>query len=303
MNIKKLQLILCAGGLVMGIDSALIAAITAQSPTKTDNKGKQSNGKTEAPKKNLSKKSQRNRKTYKQSKGDATILVTIDGGSATKKSPITNDLAKNFNLIYLESGALYRTISYVLIKHKLDPKPENTRKIEDFLKTVNWKVTVRNRYACFIVDGEILSDKELRSDQLNATVALYSSQFESVHNFCLKVARKVLDFVATDGFRGLIAEGRTCGTKTFPEADLKFWFNASAQAKIDFRLNEEKEVDDPLQRDTMDKASPFAPLKEPKYAIRIWTHNRSLADNIRLVSAFIEQKLDEKNELAQSKKE
>ncbi|MDR2371958.1 MAG: (d)CMP kinase [Puniceicoccales bacterium] len=305
MNAKKLQLILCVWGLVMGIDSALIAATTAQLPTKfpakTDNKGKQSNEAKAIKKSATSKKIKKNLR--KKSRGNAIILITIDGGSAAKKSPITKSLAEKINLIYLESGALYRTVSYVLLKHKLDPKPENERKIEDFLKTVSWKVTVRNRHACFIIDGEILSDKELRSDQLNATVALYSSQFESVHNFCLKMARKVLDFVVIDGFRGLIAEGRTCGTKTFPEADLKFWFNASAQAKIDFRLNEEKEVDDPLRRDTLDKASSFAPLKEPKGAIHIWTHNRSLEDNIRLVSAFIEQKLDEKNELAQSKKE
>jgi cytidylate kinase len=53
-----------------------------------------------------------------------------------------------------------------------------------------------------------------------------------------------------------------------------------------------------LKRDALDKASPFAPLRESEQAIRIWTHNRSLEENIRLVSAFVEQKIDEKNELA-----
>jgi cytidylate kinase len=311
MNAKKLQSILCVSGLFMGMGSTFVAATTAQLSAKTDNKGKQSDRKIEASQKNATSKisqknspktSKRKEKIHKRSKGNATIVVTIDGGSATKKSPITQGLAEKFNFIYMESGAIYRTVAYVLSKQGIDPKPENKQKIENFLRTVNWKVTVRNRHACCIVDGEILSDKELRSDQLNATVALYSSQFESVHNFCLKVARKLLDFVATDGFGGLIAEGRTCGTKTFPEADLKFWFNASAQAKVDFRLNEEKEKDDPLQRDILDKASSFAPLREPEGAIRIWTHNRSLKDNIFLVSAFIEQKLDEKNELAQLEK-
>jgi cytidylate kinase len=229
---------------------------------------------------------------------NATILVTVDGGSATKKSPISKSLAEKFNLIYLESGALYRTVAYVLLKHNLPPEAKNEQKIEDLLANIDWKVSTRNHQACFIIDGEFLSDKELRSDLLNATVASYSSQFESVHELCLKLAHRVVDYVAIEGCRGLIAEGRTCGTKAFPAADLKFWFIASDKAKIDFRRGEEKEMDDPLQRDIMDRNSPFAPLREPDDAIRVWTHHRSIEENIALTAAFIEQKLDEKNELA-----
>ncbi|MDR1907208.1 MAG: (d)CMP kinase, partial [Puniceicoccales bacterium] len=299
----KLQLIL-TGGFVLGLCNALIAVpVAPPSTSKAATENKKQSHKTEAPnaqRKNISptRPKTASKNSRKKPEQKEKILITIDGGSATKKSPIAKSLSEKFDFIYLESGAIYRTVAYVLSKHKIDPKPENKQKIEDFLKNAPWKVTIKNRHACFIVDGEILSDKELRSDQLNATVALYSSQFESVQNFCSKIARKALDYVESEGFKGLIAEGRTCGTKTFPEADLKFWFNASAEAKIDFRLGEEKEVDDPLKRDALDKASIFAPLKEPKNAVRIWTYNRSLAENIRLVSALIEQKLDEKNELA-----
>jgi cytidylate kinase len=299
MNTKKLQLIFCVGGLVMEIGNALAAATIAQSSVKTKSNGAQSNGKTKA--KNATSEIA-TQKFRKKSNPREPLVVTVDGGSAVGKSPITKDLSRKFNLIYVELGAIFRTVAFVLLKHGIDPKPENKQKIEDFLKTVSWKVTVRNRHACFIVDGEILSDKELRSDQLNATVALYSSQFESVHDFCLKVARTMLDFVKIDGFKGLIAEGRTCGTKIFPKADLKFWLEASKEAKINLRLNKEKEKDDPLQRDNLDKASPFAPLRKPEDAVRIWTHNRPLKGNIRLISAFIEQKFDEKDELAQSEK-
>jgi cytidylate kinase len=258
---------------------------------------KQNNGK----KKNSFPGSNSSPKNFnKKLKRNVKILVTIDGGSATKKSPITKSLSEKFNLIYLESGAIFRTVSHVLLRHKMEPKIENKQKIETFLNAVSWKVSVKNRHTCFVIDGEILSDKELRSPQLNATVALYSSQFESVQKFCQKVARKVIDYVEIENSGGLIAEGRTCGTKTFPEADLKFWFNASSDAKITFRLNEEKEIDDPLNRDALDKACTFAPLKEPENAIRVWTNNRSIPKNIYLLSAFIEQKLDEKNEFSKS---
>ncbi|MDR2812873.1 MAG: (d)CMP kinase [Puniceicoccales bacterium] len=295
MNAKNLQLILCMGGFVLEMGAVAATATqlsdqTAQTLVATDNAKKLSNGKNPAS----TRKGKQSRKKLKQNE---PILITIDGGSATKKSPIAKSLAEKFNLIYVESGAIYRTIAHVLLKHNLEPRPENKQKIEDFLKNVPWKVVIKNRYACFIVDNEILSDKELRSESLNATVALYASQFESVHDFGLKIARKALDYIRTDGFDGIIAEGRTCGTKTFPEADLKFWFSASAKAKIDFRLGEEKEVDDPLKRDELDKASPFAPLTEPEGAIHIWTHSRSLADNIHLISAFVEQKIDEKTNL------
>ncbi|MDR1591207.1 MAG: (d)CMP kinase [Puniceicoccales bacterium] len=290
---KKLQLIVYIGGLTMSMGSVLVAASTTlQAPTTNSKNTSNKHSKStifRTNKKNLHKKLKRN----------AIILVTIDGGSATKKSPIAKSLAEKFDLIYVESGAIYRTVAHVLLKHKMKPELKNKQKIEDFLKNVNWKITIRNRHACFVVDGEFLSDKELRSAQLNTTVASYASQFESVHNFCLKLARKSLDYIEIEGFKGVIAEGRTCGTKTFPEADLKFWFNTSKEAKIDFRLKKEKEVDDPLQRDALDGTSPFAPLRKPNGAICIWTHNRSIAKNIRLASAFIEQKLDEKNELTQ----
>ncbi|MDR3317542.1 MAG: (d)CMP kinase [Puniceicoccales bacterium] len=237
-----------------------------------------------------------------ESKQSEKILVTIDGGSATKKSPVAKSISEKMNFIYFETGAIYRTVAYVLAKHRLKPKIENKYKIEEFLRNVSWKTCIKNRYACFIIDGEMLSDKELRSDELNATVAVYASLFESVHTFCYKVARATLPYIQSEDLAGLIAEGRTCGTQYFPEADLKFWFNASAAAKVAFRLNEEKEVDDPLKRDELDKNQLFFPLKEPGGAVRIWTHNRSLPENICLVSAFVEQKIDEKNELAKLKK-
>jgi cytidylate kinase len=238
-----------------------------------------------------------NESSAKQSEKNTKILVTIDGGSATKKSPIAKGLSEKFNLLYLETGAIYRTIAHVLAKHKLEAQEENKQKIEEFLKNVPWKISIKNRYACFIIDGEILSDRELRSEMLNATVAVYAHLFESIHNFCLKLARTTLDYIESEGLAGVVAEGRTCGTQCFPKADLKFWFNASPEAKIAFRSVEEKEIDDPLKRDILDKTNPFSPLKEPENAIRIWTNNRPIPENIQLTSAFVEQKRDEKNEL------
>ncbi|MDR2806939.1 MAG: (d)CMP kinase [Puniceicoccales bacterium] len=285
----------------MTISDAEINLPNTDTKTKTQTHAHPQNGTSSSEKHGRFPKGKR-RKFHQQGnkkiKRNVKIVVTIDGGSATKKSPIAKSLSRKFDLIYLETGAIYRTIAYVLRKHKMEPKAENKQKIEKFLSDVSWKILIKNNHACFVIDGEILSDKELRSNQLNADVAVYANLFESIHTLCLKIARKTLDHIAIEKLNGLIAEGRTCGTQCFPEADLKFWFNASSEAKVDFRLKKEGEVDDPLKRDELDKNCPFAPLKEPENAVRIWTHNRSISRNINLVASFIEQRFDEKSELA-----
>jgi cytidylate kinase len=225
-------------------------------------------------------------------KKSAKIIVTIDGGAATNKSPIASSLAKSFDLVYLEMGNLYRTIANVLTQRKLESQEENKQKIEEFLNNISWKTTVKKRQVCFVVDGEIFSDRELHSKSNNIIVSVYAYLFESIHHFCYKVARSILHHVEEENYSGLIAEGRTCGTLFFPEADLKFYLNM-AHRKQKFKPGNW------VQADTLDQARPFFPLKKEENAIPIWVHKRSSKDNSQILAAFIEQKLDEKNELAQ----
>jgi cytidylate kinase len=222
------------------------------------------------------------------------MIVTIDGGSATKKSPISRAIAKKFDLLYLETGAIYRTVTYALMKAGIEPEIGNKRRADKFLAKAKFKCFVQDGIVQFSVNDIHLSAKEMRSKEINGNVAKYSSTFKSVSDFCTKCALDVLNSREFAEHKGLIAEGRTCGIILFPDADLKFWFIALESAKLDFRLNIEKEEDNPVERDELDSKRAFYPMTEPENAIVVWTSSRVMEANIALVAAFVEQKLDVK---------
>ncbi|MDR2628620.1 MAG: (d)CMP kinase [Puniceicoccales bacterium] len=225
---------------------------------------------------------------------DDKILVTIDGGSATKKSPISRALAKKFNLVYIETGALYRTIAYVLVQAGIMPEPKNENKIDEFLENARCEYLLEDRKVKFSINGVCLTAKELRTGDINVSVAKYSSLFESISDFCIKCIQEIMDLKEVQKFNGIVAEGRTCGSYIFPKADVKFWLVATDSAKMNFRLNVEKEIDNPIERDKLDFSRAFYPVVKPKYAVEVWTSSRSMEENIALISAFVEQKLDVK---------
>jgi cytidylate kinase len=222
----------------------------------------------------------------------AKTVVTIDGGSATKKSPIARAISKKFNLLYLETGAIYRTVTYVLMQAGIEPAIGDEEKVNKFLAKAKSECFVEDGIVQFIVNGVHLDARELRSREINANVAKYTSTFRSIHDFCTKCALEVLNLKEFAERNGVVAEGRTCGIFLFPDADVKFWFVAPASAKLDFRLNIEKESDDPIERDKLDSSRAFYAMSKPEEAITIWTSSRMMEENIAMVSAFVEQKQD-----------
>lgn len=222
------------------------------------------------------------------------IIITIDGGSATKKSPISQAIAERFNLVYFETGALYRTVVDALIRADIEPSADDEERVAEFLDNSKFEMYLEGRTVRFAINDVYLTPHDLRSKEINSKVAEYSSSLKSISDFCISRAREIADLREFSAFDGIIAEGRTCGVYVYPDADLKFWFYATDDAKLDFRLNVEKESDDPLRRDRLDFAREFYPMVCPENAILVWTSSRSIEDNINLVSAFVEQKIDQK---------
>ncbi len=220
------------------------------------------------------------------------IIVTIDGGSATKKSPISQAIAEKFNLIYVETGALYRVVVDALLRANITPVAINTARVEEFLKNAKFSMYVDGRTLKFSINDVYLTPRELRSEKINSNVAEYGALFKCISDFCIAHIKEVPNLREMHEFDGIIAEGRICGTYFFPKADVKFWFYATNDAKLDFRLNIEKEVDDPIKRDSLDLSRKFYPMVKPDDAVVVWTSSRSVEDNINLVSAFIDQKID-----------
>ncbi len=224
------------------------------------------------------------------------IYVTIDGGSATKKSVISQAIAEKFNFMYFETGALYRTVIEVLMRENIAPSIDNEEHVAEFLEHAKLEMYLDGRAVRFIVNDVCLAPRELRAGKINKNVAKYTSLFQSISDFCIKHAQDVINLEGFAEFDGIIVEGRTCGTYIFPDADLKFWLYATEEAKLEFRKNVEHEIDNPIKRDNLDFSRKFYPVIKPENAIEIWTSSRSMEENINIVSAFIEQKIDLKKQ-------
>jgi cytidylate kinase len=222
------------------------------------------------------------------------VVATIDGGSATKKSPISLAIAKKFNFVYIETGAVYRTVTHLLMQAGIKPVDGNEKKVNKFLARAKYKCSIVDGVAQFTINGVRLSAEQLRSGEINANVAQYGLLFESINNFCMKCISDAVNSGELAKYGGIIAEGRTCGEYLFTDADLKFWFIASNDEKLRFRVGVEMEVDDPIERDRIDFSRTFHPVVRPNGAIDVWPSSRTIEENIAMVSAFIEQKLDAK---------
>jgi cytidylate kinase len=180
------------------------------------------------------------------------------------------------------------------LRANIDSTSDNESEIIRFLTETKFECFVESNIVKFKINDVHLSPEELRSKEINANVARYASICPAVDDFCRKCALEVLNLKEFSEHNGIIAEGRTCGMYLFPDADIKFWFMAPDTANIDFRLNVEREADDPVERDRIDFTRTFYPIIKSKEAIEVWTSSRTIEENIDLVAAFIEQKLDVK---------
>ncbi len=193
-------------------------------------------------------------------------VITIDGPAGAGKSTVSKILAEKFNYIYLDTGALYRALAYKALKLKMQvDDPVALEKLcsstEVLLKNISGRIKV-------YVDGEDIEEK-IRSEEVGLAASRIST-------FAV-VRKKLLDLQREAGRRGgIVAEGRDMGSVVFPDADCKFYLDASLEERTRRRhaelmskgvLTEYKSIQrDMSKRDEQDKQRAIAPLKAPEGA-------------------------------------
>ena len=156
-------------------------------------------------------------------------VIAIDGFSSTGKSSISKIIAKKLGLIHMDTGALYRGITFYAIQNCLNP--DKTIDISKLLSSLaEMKLEFQN------IDGELQLflngkniDKEIRFPQVSDYVSQVAKEAD-VRNFLLKTQRDI----ANKG--GIIMDGRDIGTVVLPDADYKFFMTASQDERARRRL-------------------------------------------------------------------
>ena len=159
------------------------------------------------------------------------IAVAIDGPGGAGKSSISKEVAKRLGIIYVDTGALYRTVGYYSREHGLSVEDAKvSERITPLLDGINIEIRYVDGAQHVILNGEDLGDKIRQPD-----ISMYASACSSVGSvraFLLETQKKL----AREN--SVIMDGRDIGTVILPDADVKIFLTASNECRAKRRYDE-----------------------------------------------------------------
>jgi len=200
-----------------------------------------------------------------------SLHIAIDGPAGAGKSTIAHMLAEKINVNYLDTGAMYRALTFHVIENNIQVDKEDQVVVEAE------KLNIDFRNNSIYVDHRNL-DKEIRSAEVSSKVSLVS-KIPRVREIMVEKQRQIAQG------KSVIMDGRDIGTVVLPNADVKFYLDASIEirAKRRYEQLENKELvdfkalkNDIMIRDEMDSKREIAPLKKAKDAVIIDTSEMSI---------------------------
>jgi cytidylate kinase len=176
------------------------------------------------------------------------VIVAIDGAAASGKTSTAIRIADKYKFLMSSTGSYYRAIALKMMAANVDSG--NVSEIQHFLKKITLGTRIDKNVSNITVNGEFFWEKELRTQLVNKNVAFYAT-IPEVRQCLLPYQRSQINEAYANGFRGLIMEGRDITSVILPDADLRFFFEASVQ-KRSLRRKNDREHDFIVERDKID---------------------------------------------------
>ena len=205
------------------------------------------------------------------------IIIAIDGPSGSGKSSLAKKIASALNYIYIDSGAMYRAVTYYILKNKIDSSSESA--LLSAFENINIEFKRNKEKAqieIFLNNENIVN--EIRDPIINGLVSSIASK-QSVRTFLINKQQEL----GRD--RGVVMDGRDIGTNVFPDAEIKFFLTAHIDIRAQRRLAEMQQIgfSIPLEavknnligRDYSDSIRTLNPLKKAYNAIEIDNSNNT----------------------------
>lgn len=217
------------------------------------------------------------------------MIITIDGPSGTGKSTVAKGVAKRLGFTFFDTGAMYRSLAWLILKEGIDPS--NETKIGEILPQFQFEIRTRpegeRRY---FVRGEEVTEA-IRSQAISmaaSQIAIYAE----VRRSMVEIQRRFGQSVDA------VFEGRDMGTVVFPQADLKIFLTAKPEVRAerryrellqkfpDLEMTQEEILKEIQERDETDTTRAISPLKQASNAILIDTSSISAQQVIEKIVAL-----------------
>ena len=218
------------------------------------------------------------------------MIIAIDGPAASGKSTTAIGVAKYLGITYLDTGAMYRAVTFGLIEN--DIKFEDSPELDNYLKQIKLKLSETKSGVILNLDGRNVS-KEIRSSKVTENVSEVSA-LKSVRDSMVIIQRKLAKK------NDCILEGRDIGTVVFPNADFKFFLIADEKSRAKRRQNDlkimgekksiENVIKDINKRDNKDSTRKHSPLTKSEDAIIIDTSNLGINKVIDKIVNIVNKK-------------
>jgi len=180
---------------------------------------------------------------------NAHFAIAIDGPAASGKSTIAKCLARELNLVMVNSGAMYRAVTWKVLQLGLDPA--DSAAVIAALEEMNIDCGVEGCFSTVAIDGKLL-DEELRDTEVNRAVSVVAA-IPRVREVLVQKQRDYLQHTS------VVMEGRDIGSVVFPDTPYKIYVDASEEVRA-ARRSAEGVTDSVAARDKADSNRTTAPL-------------------------------------------
>ncbi|AOY77243.1 (d)CMP kinase [Clostridium formicaceticum] len=215
------------------------------------------------------------------------LQIAIDGPAGAGKSTIAKKLAEGLNITYIDTGAMYRALTYKVLKENIEINCKE--KIIQLAETTNITIVHGDVY----IDNQLVKD-EIRSQEVTKYVS-HIAQIAEVRKILVGFQKKIAEQ------HSVVMDGRDIGTYVLPNADIKIFLTASIEERAHRRytelLHKQQQVsfadviDSIKERDKIDTEREFAPLVKAADAVVVDTTGLDIEAVVEKIQQIIAKKL------------
>lgn len=224
-----------------------------------------------------------------------TFVITIDGPSSSGKSTIAKLVAAHYKYTYIDSGSIYRAITFLANENKLlNSKEINVNFLINLLENNSISFFNNSKNQNIITLNDVDIEDEIRTSIISNHVSRVA-QIDRIRNYVFEIQKKI----SKD--KSIVMDGRDIGSVVFPDADVKFYIDASLKVRAKRRWNDlivnEKNIslndvtNDLFNRDKIDVNRKISPLIVPNDSIKINTDNFTIDQVVHKMIKLIDKKI------------